>query len=177
MKTLSVGSLVCAAVISSALLLTAQITNAPQFLQAATTGIITFSLNQTAQLNVLNANPVAGTTGATATICTAQLEFRDSQNNPLKELLVNNIQPGAAVSLPLTRAEAGSLGTPRFAVRAVVRTSPVSSTASAIPSLFSGCPVVITLEVFNDDTGNTQLVTSDTRNMSPGTLPKVGIAR
>jgi hypothetical protein len=139
----------------------AQTTATPVFLQSATTGIVSFSMNQTAQLNVLNTNPVAGTSAAAAPICTVQLEFRDSQNSLLKEVLINNIAPGASASLTLTRTEAAGLSTPRFSLRGVVRTAPVAAgTPTTVPSiLITGCPILATLEVFNADTGDTQFVT------------------
>jgi hypothetical protein len=150
-------------------------TPTPTFLQAVTTGIVSFSTSQTAQLNVLNINPVVGTTGATATVCTVQLEFHDSQGALLKQLLVDNIAPGASASLTLTRAEAASLSTPRFALRGVVRTAPVTagSTSSIPATIVIGCPIFTTLEVFDATTGNTQLVTSDTRPMTAVALPLV----
>jgi hypothetical protein len=171
MKPLSFWLYVFLGMLSFGATLLAQTPVNPIFLQAVTTGMVGFSLNQTAELNVLNANPVAGTTGATATICTVQLEFRDAQGALLKQLFVNNISPGATASLTLKRAEAGSLSVPRLAIRGMVRSDPTSTPppGAAIPVIFvAGCPVMTTLEIFNDDTGNTQLVTSDTRLMSPG---------
>jgi len=177
MKPLSIGRCALIGMLSFGATLMAQSLTTPTFLQAVTTGIVSFSLNQTAQLNVLNANPVAGTTGATATICTVQLEFRDAQGGLLKQLSINDMSPGASASLTLKRAEAGTLSPLRFSLRGVVRTDPMSSTpppGGALPMIsFAGCPVVTTLEISNDDTGNTQLVISETHGMSPGTLPQL----
>jgi hypothetical protein len=149
----------------------------PTYLQAVTTGIVSLSMNQTAQLNVLNANPVAGTTGATATICAVEIEFRDSSYALLKQTAIANILPGASASLTLTRAEAGSLTTPRFGIRGIVRTNPVTVTTGGTTtpiSLFSGCPVMPTLEVFDSTTGNTQFVTADTRSLN-SILPLISV--
>jgi len=142
------------------------------FSQAVTTGIVSFSLNQSAQLNVLNLSPTPA--GTLTTICTVQLEFRDAQNNLLKQLLVSNISPGDAASLTLDRTEAPNTSVSRFAIRGVVRTGPLTPVASSviISPIVNTCTVMPTLEIVNNTTGDTQLVTSDTRPVSaPVAIP------
>jgi hypothetical protein len=158
--------------------LMAQTTTTPTFLQAVSTGMVGLSLNQTAQLNVVNLNPVAGTPAATATTCTVELQFFDGSNNMPKQAVINNVLPGTAASLTLARTEAPNLSVPRFAVRGVVRTSPVSPTAGAnAPIVLAGCAVKTTLEIYNNDTGNTQLVTSDVQLVSGYAIPLATVER
>lgn len=161
------------------LLLVAQTTTTtPTYLQAVSTGIVSLSLAQTAQLNIVNLNPVAGTTGNTATACPVQLQFFDGNNNLLKQVAIANVSPGSSASLTLSRTDAANLTTPRFGIRGVVRTNPVTVTpgtgtpgATSVPVAFLGCPVKTTLEIFNNDTGNTQLVVSDVQSISLGVIP------
>ena len=160
--------------------LLAQTTTTPTFLQAVSTGIVSFSTNQTAQLNVVNLNPVAGTPGATATICTVELQFYDNNFGLLKQVVINNILPGAAASLTLARTEVTGATTPRVSLRGVIRTNPSSSVSTIPPGasttpIFAGCPVKATLEIFNNDTGNTQLVTSDVQSIGNVLYPMPAI--
>jgi hypothetical protein len=159
----------------------AQAATTPTFQLAVTTGVVGIALSQTAQLNVLNLTPVIA--GVTAVICTAQLEFYDAQGTLVKQMLVNNILPGTAASLPLKRLDITSVppATPRAEVRGVVRTGPSptpppAGTAGGAPTIAFpvplGCQVMITLEVFDDATGITHVVTTDTRPMfNFGILP------
>ena len=163
-----------AAAVFCAPLMAQTTTPAPTFALAETTGVVSFSLNQSAQLNVLNANPVAGTPAAAATLCEVELEFRDATNALLKQLLVPNISPGQSASLTLNRSEITSTTPARAAIRAVVRTGPIPATGTTTPVRISGCPVAPTLEIYNDDNGNTQLVISDFHSMSPGFFPQIG---
>ncbi len=140
--------------------LTAQTTTTPTFLQAVSSGIVSFTVNQTAQLNVVNLNPVAGTPGAAATICTVELQFFDSNFSLLKQVVINNINPGSATSLTLARNEVTGATASRVGIRGVVRTAPQTPT-TATPVAFTGCPVKATLEIYNNDTGATQAVTGD----------------
>ncbi|HEV3332279.1 MAG TPA: hypothetical protein VG096_14920 [Bryobacteraceae bacterium] len=130
MKAFSIGRCALIGIFSVGAPLFAQATT-PVFSQAVTTGIVTFSLNQSAQLNVLNLSPVPVKAG-TAPVCPVQLEFRDAQNNLLKQLLVSNVPPGDAASLLLDRTEAPNTSVSRFAIRGVVRTGLVTPSASPI---------------------------------------------
>jgi len=167
MKVFSIGRYVLIGILSFGAQLFAQTTTPPTFSQAVTTGVISFSINQSAQLNVLNLSAAPATASAVAIPCTAELEFRDAQNNLLKSLVVPNIPPGDAASLTMDRTEAPNISVPRFAIRGVVRTGllkPVS--AGGTTTAPNACAVMPTLEVFDDTTGNTQLVTSDTRSIA-----------
>ena len=162
---------------ASSACLIGQTTASPTFLQGVSTGLVTFTLGQTAQLNVVNLNPVAGTPAATATICTVQLQFFDGSGGLLKQTVINNVSPGASASLTLKREEAPNQSVPRFAFRGVVRTNPVATPGPTpvpgtnSPVIFAGCPVKTTLEIFNDETGYTQLVISDVQSFSGGVIP------
>jgi len=103
------------------------------------------------------------------------LQFFDGSNSLLKQVVITNVPPGTAASLSLKREEAPNLSVPRFAIRGVVRTSPVSATTGTnTPVVFAGCPVKTTMEIYNDDNGNTQLVTSDVTPINtPVLLPMV----
>ena len=176
----ALGAALCAA-LSSETRLMAQAATTPTFQLAVTTGVVGVVLSQTAQLNVLNVTPVIP--GVTAVICTAQLEFYDAQGTLVKQMLVNNIPPGTAASLPLKRLDITSvpLATPRAEVRGVVRTGPSptpppAGTGGGAPTIAFpvplGCQVMTTLEVFDDATGITHVVTTDTRPMfNFGILP------
>lgn len=178
MKYSSVRRCALIGVLAIAPSLTAQTTTTTTFLQAVSTGIVSLSLNQTAQLNVVNLNPVAGTPAATATICTVELQFYDGTGAVLKQMAINNVAPGASASLTLARTEASNLSVPRFALRGVVRTNPITSTVgTTTPIAFVGCPVKTTLEIYNDDTGNTQLVTSDVQSIGGVAVPVIAARR
>ncbi|MDR3698894.1 MAG: hypothetical protein P4L56_04610 [Candidatus Sulfopaludibacter sp.] len=167
MKYSSAGRCALTGTLAFGFVLMAQTVGTPTYVQAVSTGIVSFTTNQTAQLNVVNLNPVAGTTGATATACPVELQFYDSNNALLKQLAINNVSPGAAASLTLARTEVTGSTMPRFAIRGVVRTNPVStSTNGATPIFNAGCPVKATLEIYNNDTGYTQFVTSAVQSIS-----------
>ncbi len=167
MKYASAGRCALIGTFIYGVVLIAQTTTTPTYLQAVSTGIISFTTNQTAQLNVVNLNPVAGTTGATATVCPVELQFFDSNNALLKQVAITNVSPGASASLTLARTEVTGSSTARFAIRGVVRTDLASSTTTGATPIFNaGCPVKATLEVYNNDTGYTQFVTSDVQSIS-----------
>lgn len=164
MNAFSIGRCACIGIISIGTPLFAQTATTPTFSQAVTTGLVSLSLNQAAQLNVLNLNPVPAKPSA-ATACTVEMEFRDGQNNLLKQLVVPNVPPGDVATLTLERSEATSTTVARFAIRGIVRTGLIPASASTTP-IANNCIVMPTLEIFNGGTGDTQLVTSDTRPIS-----------
>jgi hypothetical protein len=86
----------------------------------------------------------------------------------LKQTVINNVAPGTAASLTLARTAAPNPSVPRFAIRGVVHTNPTPPTAGT-----GSCTVKTTLEIYNDDTGNTQLVTSDVQSINVGVIPLV----
>ena len=101
-----------------------------------------------------------------------ELQLFDGNGGVLKQLALPNVAPGASASLTLARSEVTTSSTPRFSIRGVVRTNPVASTAgTTTPVPTGGCPVKATLEIYNNDTGNTQLVTSDVQSISGFAYP------
>ena len=131
--------------------------------QTQTFGTIGVAINQTARLNIVNAAPVP--TGPTILpVCNMTLQLFDEQANKLAELAVDNLEPGKALHLDLARpAAAPNVTTPlRIQVRGVVivggpiAPQPVGGPAIAVFS--SLCAVVSTLEVFDNDTGKTQAI-------------------
>jgi hypothetical protein len=130
--------------------------------------------SQTAQLNVLNTGaPVPTSTSPTTTAgaCPVELQFFDGQNNLLKSLSVTSVASGTAASLTLkvsdlTAAPSGV----RLDIRGAVKSNPLvtTTTTSTIPPgstvipLFPGCSFVTTMELYDNTTGVTQTLTSDT---------------
>jgi hypothetical protein len=142
--------------------------------QTFTTGMVGFTTNQTARLNVFNLNPTDAV--PVATNCTVELAFYGPQtpsstpstayplNGPiLGQSFVTNFAPGASTFLDLPRASVTSETSARAQIRAAVMVNPGEVPASISSSATNGyCNVFITLEVF-DSTGSTVFLTSDTR--------------
>jgi hypothetical protein len=140
------------------------------FEQSYTTGMVGFTPNQTARLNVLNVNTVATVAiistvpAANATApanCNVQLQFFDAENNSLGQTLVSNFAPGTATSFDLPRTSVKSATAPRVEIRGVVTVNPAIPTPSSAPTP-GNCGVKTTLEIFDDTTGSTVVLTSDT---------------
>ncbi len=134
--------------------------------QVSTTGMIGFTTNQTARLNVLNLNsvPVAGTTAPPN--CNVQLQFFDGQNNSIKQSAVTASAPSTATSLDLQRTEVTAQTTPRAEIRGVVTVNPPATSAGSTVSpgfavTVGSCSVKVTLEIFDSSTGSTVALTSD----------------
>ncbi len=131
---------------------------------AVTTGLVGVTSTQTARLNVLNLQPVIP--GVAAILCPATLEFYDDTGALLKQLGVTNISPATAAALvfkpPVPSAAPGA----RAQIRAVVRT-PLSFVFNpgALPAPRAGCSVMASLEIVDDPTGVTHLLTTDLRAM------------
>jgi len=171
LKTIRICGCALAGILSLGAPLGAQVAITPAFSQAATTGIVSFSLNESAQLNVLNLNPLPIAANAVVPACTVELEFRDAQNKLLKQVEVANVPPGNAASLTIHRLEAStSTAVLRLGIRGIVRTGLLTPATNAIapPIVANSCTTMTTLEIFNDSTGETEVVTSDTR---PITVP------
>jgi len=146
--------------------------------QTFTTGMVGFTTNQTARLNVFNMNSTE--TPGTAANCTVELAFYGPQtastssstaapvSGPLLgQSFVPNFAPGASTSLDLPRASVTSETAARAEIRGVVVVNPSSVPASVTSTVTNGfCNIFITLEVF-DGTGSTVFLTSDTRPISP----------
>ena len=145
--------------------------------QSYTTGMVGFTVNQTARLNVLNLNsvPVLYPTATTSTAnCTVELQFYDNKGALVQQFVVPNFAPGAATSFDLPRTGVTSETAARAEIRGVVVVNPPTSVASlASPAAVGYCTVFTTLEVFDSTTGSTVSSTSDTRSM--GALSLTGI--
>jgi hypothetical protein len=149
----------------------------PFFLQQTyTTGMVGFTTNQTARINVLNLNPVpsatTGNNGGTATPtanCTVELRFVDDKGTLITQSVVPNFAPGASTSFDLPRASVITETTTRAEIRGVVVVNP-SPTPVGSPATVGYCSVMTTLEVF-DATGSTVSSTSDTRPLNPYAFP------
>jgi len=136
----------------------------PVFQQSFTTGMVGFTLNQTARLNVLNLNlnaiPNAYTT--VPANCTVQLQFFDGSNNSLGQFVVPNFAAGTATAFDLKREAVKSATASRVEIRGVVTVNPAPTVVES-PAAIGYCSVVTTLEIFDDTTGSTVALTSDTR--------------
>jgi hypothetical protein len=142
--------------------------------QSYTTGMVGFTTNQTARLNVLNLNPVSATASATPN-CSVQLQFFDGQNKMLKEGAASTLAPLAATSLDLKRVEVTAQTSPRAQIRGVVVINPTATTVAA-PTTIGYCNVMTTLEIIDDVSGSTVALTSDTRALSsPLAFPLLGV--
>jgi hypothetical protein len=136
---------------------------APIFLQQIfTTGMVGFTTNQTARLNVVNLNPAPA---STATLlnpnCTVELQFYDNAGTLVKQSVVPNFAPGTATSFDLPRASVTSETAARAEIRGVVVVNPSPSPVES-PATVGFCSVMTTLEVY-DAAGSTVSSTSDTR--------------
>jgi hypothetical protein len=136
--------------------------------QTFTTGMVGFTTNQTARLNVFNLNSVVSTTSTTNPTppanCTVELQFFDNKGAMVSQTTVPNFAGGASTSFDLPRASVTSETAVRAEIRGVVVINP---TVTPAPSTAPGfCTVFTTLEIF-DATGSTVALTSDTRPLSP----------
>ncbi len=139
-----------------------------------TTGMIGLATNQTARLSVLNLNSATSTTPTTMNNCTVELQFFDGQNNSLKQTIVPNFAPQTATILDLTRAAITTQTGNRAEIRGVVTVNP-ASTPVATPNAPGYCAVFTTLQIFDETTGSTIVLTSDTRvsNAGPVVIPLI----
>ncbi len=131
------------------------------FQQSFTTGMIGFTTNQTARINVLNLNPVPATGTTQPANCIVEMQFFDDKNNLLKQAVVPNFAPSTTTSLDVTRATVTSETAARAEIRGVVVVNPTPTPVES-PAPTGFCTVMTTLEVF-DNTGSTVALTSDTR--------------
>jgi len=140
----------------------------PVLSQTFTTAVVGFTASQTVQLNVLNSS---ATTTATLAGCEVQLAFYDSQNRVVKQGATATIAPGAATSLSLGRADvpAASATALRVSIRGQVKT--VSPSTTAVPGtliLAGSCSLFASLEIYDNVTGGTEVLTTDTRTVYTG---------
>ena len=129
---------------------------------------------------MVNLSTAPTTTTNPVAACQVELEFWDAAGKLVKSSSIANLAPGTAGSLNLKLAEVTTNTSPlRTEIRGVVRSNPISPTASGgsttpplLPVVYSQwCNVMTTLEVFDNSTGVTQAFTSDTRALQSGILP------
>jgi hypothetical protein len=139
------------------------------FPQVQTFGMVGLTEGQTARLNLLNPGVLPPL--ATGAICSVQASFLDSKGTVLKTapLLV---PPGQSVPFDLDRdTDLTTVADQRVQIRATLQT-PAPSPVFANPIALFGCPLIPTLEIFNKDTGRTQVVLTETRSVfGPVPLP------
>ena len=133
-----------------------------------TTGVVGVGSTQTARLNVLNLQPV--TPGVAAALCPATLEFYDETGALLKQLTVTTISPGTATGLVFKPTVPSTAAGARAQIRAVLLTpsiaiyNPVSGPIpSPIMPVSLGCSLMASLEIIDDATGATHILTTDLR--------------
>ena len=148
--------------------------------QTMTTGMVGFTANQTARLNVLNLNPVPAIAN-TQPNCTVGLQFFDAQNHSLKQSVVPNFAPQTATSLDLSAVPAAiaSLSPPappRQEIRGAVTVNPAPSPVMS-PAAVGYCSVMVSLEIFDNTTGSTVALTTDTRAIGIGGIVPLGMMR
>jgi hypothetical protein len=179
MKSQSFFGISLAAIIVMGAPLMAQVVSTPPvtsvlpavFGQTFTTGMVGLTSNQTARLNVLNLNTVSAAITNVNTIpaataiapanCNLQLQFFDVKNNSLGQTVVMNFDPGTATSFDLPRTAVTPAAPSRVEIRGVVTVNPALPTPSSAPTP-GYCSVKTTLEIFDDTTGSTVVLTSDT---------------
>jgi hypothetical protein len=147
-----------------------------QFQQPMTTGVVGVTPNQTARLNVLNLNPVPATANA-APNCNVELQFLDTKNNVLKQNLVMNFAPQTATLLDLTPAPESYAGLtpPRVEIRGAVLVNPPTPAANPVTPGY--CGVVLSLEIFDNITGSTVVLTTDARMIGTGGIVPLAVMR
>jgi hypothetical protein len=137
------------------------------FPQIQTFGMVGLTEGQTVRLNALN--PGAPSPLATGAICSGQLSFLNDQGVVLKTAAVN-VLPGKSVFLDLDRDTDLAVADRRVEIRATIQIPIVTPVVN--PPWPATCTLIPTLEVFNNDTGRTQVVIVETRFFpSPVPLP------
>ena len=169
MKLLSLSRMAFAGVVFAAALLAQTSPVAKQ--QTLTTGMVGLSSGQTARINVLNLNtPPILTPVSSAVVsvgsCAVTMEFFDAQNKLLNSFPATvTVAPQNAVSLDLAWAalppspSATGVNALRREIRGVVIAAPVTSSTTASTT---ACSLKVALEVYENSTGGTVFLTSDT---------------
>lgn len=152
--------------------------------QTETFGMVGLSTGQTARLNLLNPGSPSTATPTplppTPASCAAQLTFLDDQGNTLKTESVN-VAFGKSVSFDLNRdVDVPSGSQQRIEIRGMVKlpgptpigimTPGTGAPGLPIASVPFFCSLVPTFEIFNNDTGRTQLLLESTRFV-PAAIP------
>jgi hypothetical protein len=132
------------------------------FFQTTTFGMVGLARNQVARLNVLNPGNAYGNR---TVACSADMGFLDDQGRELKSRTAP-VDWDKAVSLEFDRSELAS-GALRVQIRAVVKTAINRPDPSVAPPVMPGsvCSLMPTLEIFDKDTGKTQLILSEGRSI------------
>ena len=153
----------------------AQSTSLPVwYSQVQTLGMVGLTEGQTARLNLLN--PGVQSPAATGAVCSAQVSFLNGQGDVLKMTTVSVI-PGKSIPFDLNRDTDFADAEQRVEIRAIIRIPPVPPIVSPqpvlpqpVPPQPATCTLIPSLEVFNNDTGRTQVVITDVRTV-PGPWP------
>jgi hypothetical protein len=155
--------------VSMAGLAAAQGTTMPVlFPQVQTFGMVGLAEGQTARLNLLNPGVLPPL--ATGAICSAQVSFLDAKGTVLKTAAIS-VLPGQSVPFDLNRDTDVTATDQRVQIRATIQIPAPLPIVATPPQLF-GCPLLPTLEIFNRDTGRTQLLITETRSIfGPVPLP------
>ena len=130
---------------------------------------------QTARINVLNEAPTnsGGPPQDSDVIaaCQVVMQFFGSDGQLLKEKVVDNLAPGKIAFLDLTPADrpGKDLRTP---IRGVARFG-YSGGANPMPGMLDACRAVLSLEIFDVDSGKTQILLTETRPLAiaPRSIP------
>jgi len=139
------------------------------FPQVQTFGMVGLAEGQTARLNLLNPGVLPPL--ATGAICSAQVSFLDSKGAGLKTAPIS-VAPGQSVPFDLNRDTDVTAPDQRVQIRATLQI-PLPSPIVASPPQPWGCPLIPTLEIFDTNTGRTQIVITETRGVF-GPVPLVG---
>lgn len=125
-------------------------------------GMVGVTAHQTIRLNILN--PGVLTPSIQPVACSAQLLFVSSQGTVLK-MTSATVAPGRSYSFDLGRDTDSNVDDGRLELRAVVRSVPVLVTQSGSGQLSPPfCPLIPTLEVFDNDTGKTLVILTEPRS-------------
>ena len=137
--------------------------------------VVGVAVGQTARINVLNeavaSRPLPGQDGSVALPCRVTLQFFGAEGELLKERAIDDFGAGKIAFLDLGPGDRPEKAA-RTPVRAVVQwgyaggANPPAGTAEA-------CQVVPNMEIYDTETGKTQLLLTETRPLSSG---KAGLA-
>jgi len=127
-----------------------------------------FGLGETARIVVLNAGNTV--VPPAATYCRPVLQFYDAQGQLLKQIAVPDLAAGTADMLDLGRSELPGLD--RAEIRAVVKTGYEGGAQppAALP-LNLTCNLLVTLEIFDTNTGRTILASTDSKPLPSSAVP------
>jgi hypothetical protein len=129
-------------------------------------GMTGIANGQSARANALNlGNAPAGT--ADTSSCTVTFQFLDADGQLLKQAVVT-LKPGKAGALDLSRDELPSGSNSRIEIRALLLFG-YSGGANPPPGVLQkfDCNIVPSLEVFDNDTGRTSLIVTQTKRLPP----------